>query len=92
MMAGKVRDEIRSLLRSPSSGSPLVDAKEGLATVDGDERYPIVNGMPILVVWDRSIVGETVLANSAASEIVRRERSGLACKVDDLAGHSARSL
>lgn len=73
-----MRDEIRNLLRSPMSGLSLVEADHALATADGGETYPIVDGVPILIVRDRSIVGQSVFATSAASEVERRERSGLA--------------
>ena len=41
--------QLRDILRSPSSGRPLVCRDGGLETESGDERYEIVGDVPILL-------------------------------------------
>jgi SAM-dependent methyltransferase len=71
-------------LRSPRSGQPLARDGDNLVTPDGCERYPLRNGIPLLVDPNDSIVGQTLLARDAESEIERPKPRGLGSLVKRL--------
>lgn len=55
-------------LRCPASGAPLLDSGEGwLATVDGTHRYPVVDGIPILVVAHQSLFAPNAVESPGTS-------------------------
>jgi uncharacterized protein YbaR (Trm112 family) len=70
-------EEYAELLRSPRSGPPLRRDDQDLVTADRDERYPIVDGLPLLIDYERSVVAQPTGAG-AHSQVERRERRGIA--------------
>jgi SAM-dependent methyltransferase len=67
--AGAVSEEFRAALRCPVSGAPLEyrSAEAALVSVDGDHRYPIVEGVPILLVDDGELASSTDYSVQAAA-------------------------
>ena len=64
-------------LRSPRSGLPLVQDGDELVTPDRRERFPLKEGIPVLVDAEDSIVGQTLFAQGVASPVERRKARGL---------------
>ncbi len=73
-----------NLLRSPRSRQPLKLVGSALVTAGDVERYPIVDGVPVLIDAEDSIVGGLVEGRRAASPIARPRRRGVAAFVKRL--------
>jgi SAM-dependent methyltransferase/uncharacterized protein YbaR (Trm112 family) len=62
------------LLRCPRTHQPLIRQPDGsFATEDGAEVYPAVEGVPILIDVDHSVIGAEVVATGASSQVGRDE-------------------
>lgn len=76
-------DAVRPLLRCPRTGAPLEDDGHGCLTSASPggpaHAYPVIEDIPILVDFDRSVLeADETLASAGASRIERRVYSGLA--------------
>lgn len=88
-MALDSNDEVRPLLRCPRTGTLLHDdGRGGLAPMPINASaltYPIVEGVPILVDFHRSVLhADETIASAGASKIERHEYRGLAARVKRL--------
>ena len=72
------------LLRSPRTRQPLEHVGGALVTAGDAERYPIVDGVPVLIDVEESIVSGLVEGRGPASPIERRRRRGISAFVKRL--------
>ena len=75
----ETRENCRHLLRCPRTGEPLqLCGSDVLIAPSSGYRYPVVDGVPILIDTDRSVVSEADVCAGARSNIERpRYASGL---------------
>lgn len=69
--------ELRPLLRCPRSRSPLAFDRDGAATALDGSRYGAIDGLPVLIDFDRSVISEaSVLAASGTGAVDRPSYGG----------------
>lgn len=68
-------DTLLSLLQCPVTQQRLVPERDGsLATPDGARRYPVVSGVPMMIVRERSLFGAEVQTLVVGGGYSRRDR------------------
>lgn len=72
-------EEMKAYFVCPANGEPLVESEDGwFLTPDGAARYPLLDGLPVLVDFNQSILSkDSVMASSAASAVPRQSRGKL---------------
>lgn len=53
-------DDVRVPLRRPCSGDPLTATADG-SLAAGDSHYDVVDGLPVLIDFDRSVIPSTTI-------------------------------
>lgn len=80
-----------NLLRCPISHQPLLETEPNLlSNAEKNITYPIVNGQPVLIDFDNSVLDRTFVIKSSGSSLINRSRYGKLSKFKALLAHPSK--